>query len=72
MPQAFNGDGKPDVALANREDDQYFRPDCMLTHSIGELSDDSTRRHYRCFQILETDKTVGAGFFPAPPRKERK
>ena len=26
----------------------------------------TARRYHRCFQILETDETINAGFFPAP------
>lgn len=31
----------------------------------------TARRYHRCFQILETDETIDAGFFP-PPGEERR
>jgi predicted TIM-barrel fold metal-dependent hydrolase len=33
---------------------------------LREKAEITARRYHRCFEILETDKTVGAGFYPGP------
>ena len=67
------------VCICNRDflirySDRILFGTDIADQALKENPGVTARRYHRCFEILETDKTVAAGFFPAPGegRKEVK